>query len=186
LNLTNIEISNNTHVAGYKAIQLQYSNYAEIFNNYIQNSRSGIALDGGKLPLIYNNLVKARLEGIYLSNVSFLVTTQNAGVYNNQITVTGENDAGTYFNAAAMGLFVISCNYAKIYHNSVVLKTESSWNSYAVFFRNNDNGNLKNNQILSYGNATALYLHYGDVVREDYNNVFSSGIYTVKKPMTFM
>lgn len=181
LNLTNIEISNNTHHAGYKAIHLQYSNYAEIFNNQINNSRSGIALDGGKLPLIYNNLVKARLEGINVSSVSFLVTTQNAGVYNNQITVTGENDAGTAFNAQATGLSVSTCNYAKIYHNSIVLKTEASWNSYAVVFSNNDNGNLKNNQILSYGNAHALYLNYSDVEREDYNNVFSNGIYTVKK-----
>jgi hypothetical protein len=181
LNLSNIEISDNIHNSGFQAIYLQRSNYAEIFNNQINNSRSGITLSEGKLPLIYNNLVKARMEGINISSVSFLVTTQNAGVYNNQITVTGENDAGTAFNAQATGLSVSSCNYAKIYHNSIVLKTESTYYSYAAVFNNNPDGNLKNNQILSYGNAHALYLNYSDVEREDYNNVFSNGIYTVKK-----
>jgi len=180
-NIHNIVIADNNHNSGYKAIYLQRSYYADIHHNVVWFSRSGIEVTEGKGAIVRNNLIHSRIGGITISNVNFFVISPLiSGVFNNQVTVTGENDSGTGNNAQSTGLSVSGSNYAKIYHNSVVLKTVETWYSYAVSFSGNSNGNLKNNQIMSYGDAKALYLGTADVNREDYNNVFSNGVFTVR------
>jgi hypothetical protein len=181
LNLHNIEISDNIFNNGIKAIHLDRSYYAVINNNIIADIKFGIEMNNGAYPNIFNNRLSTRSHGIKLTSVAFALTAMHTNaVYNNIVTVSGLNDQGTAFNLQADALNVTGCNYAKVFHNTLILKTETSLSSYAASFTNNTEGSYLNNQIIAYGTGMALNLGNTDRAGEDYNNIFALSKFTIR------
>ncbi len=186
LNTQNLTITDNEFYRSYKHMYLSRAMGAYISDNIFDGSKYGFELRGCKWVDVLGNSLKAKLFGITLSYCGD--GDDYCYIYNNKVRVTGANDTYTTFTGEAHGITVSNGTGNSVRHNTVVNTSDHSW-SNAMSISGTQNY-VKSNLIVNYGKGYGAYFNNligdNDVVNiEDYNNIFSKSVYSVKVSNTY-
>ena len=181
LNTHGLSISANEFYRSYKHLYLSRVIGTSVTNNLFEDSKYGFELRSCTYSDVTRNSVKAKLYGITMSYCGN--DEDYCYIDINKVRVNGANDANTSFTGEAHGIVVSNCTGVGVRHNTVV-NTSGHSSSNAMSISGTQNF-VNSNLIVNYGKGYGIYFNnlVGDdenVNIEDYNNIFSRSVYSVK------
>ncbi|MDZ4758840.1 MAG: GEVED domain-containing protein, partial [Bacteroidota bacterium] len=165
---------NNQYYAG---VYLNYSDSINILNNTFNTSSATayysmyIANAGNAIKVLGNNITLsgAASYGIYFTSVT--------GTSTNRITIA--NNAIRGGTNGYYGIYVQSCSYIDLYHNTVNISGTSLTTSGCLYFASNNNFNIKNNLFSNAAAGYSVVVPAGNTFSAanvmDYNNYTTTG-----------
>ncbi|MBN2747406.1 MAG: T9SS type A sorting domain-containing protein [Bacteroidales bacterium] len=172
-------IHNNIHGFRYYGLYLYYQDSFIISQNTIINdvqSSSSYPIytyySDGAYRIEKNKIIATGTSTIYGLRVYYgnSTTTHPGLIANNFISLTG----ASYY---PYGLYIYNCQNLNIYHNSLIVETDSAPTGRALYLSSGSNIRLKNN--IFYNNSLG-YTYYVStptaIVESDYNGLYTNGL----------
>lgn len=172
---TNIISGNTFHTQTQTCIYLSYPVNTIVENNiisplshstyyyaiYATNSKNGLRISGNQAVI-----PGTRSKGIYLNSATGS-TSNPILIYNNFISHTQSEES--------VGIHLSSCDNVGVYHNSVRISGNGTYQYEAFNIQSGRNIQVKNNIFAHFGKGRAINITGSQTVTSDYNDLFSAG-----------
>jgi parallel beta-helix repeat protein len=157
-----------------RGISLAYQDACQVSDNLISTTKDNSSYSGIYLSDCDN---ASKVTGNYLTGIpdgngiywyySSGTASQRNMVANNFISL-GNNTGNDGF-----GIYVGTCSYIDIYHNSVLYRSTDDINTYGCFVTNSSEINISNNIFITDNKGKAIYKIGGSSILSDYNDLLT-------------